>query len=118
MQPYFLVCVNFALVATDIVETLEDMGLGKPVVAGSEGEALPLLAALPPGAPLRLAVVEAAPQAFATSLLQATLDAMGAKVVLISDTTEPAPEPRRYPLLPKPFFTDDLIRLLAGCRLA
>ncbi|TVP73153.1 MAG: hypothetical protein EA339_04140 [Rhodobacteraceae bacterium] len=116
MQSYFLVCVRFSLVAKDVVATLEDMGLGKPLVAANETEALSRLAELPPGAAVHLALIEAAPDEFPTSILETTLDALGTKIVLISDAPGTSLGALRYTVLRTPFFTDDLIDLILGKR--
>ncbi len=116
MQSYFLVCVRFSLVATDIVATLEEMGLGTPLVAGGEEEALRHLTALPPGAALRVAVVEAPPAQFSTSPLRVRLDAMDARTILMSGAPTEVAEPHSFPVLPTPFFTEDLIALITGAR--
>lgn len=108
MRSFFMVVVEFSLVAKDITATLQDMGFGAPLVARTPDDALHLLATLANPADLRLAVVQAVPAQFATSSLARTLDAMGTRVLFLTEPTEPAPEGN---VLPLPFFTDDLRRL-------
>ena len=108
MQTYFLVCVNVPLVASDVTTTLEELGLGVPLVANTAEDALAMLAGLEAGASVGHALVQIAPADFATSALRASLDRLGAKVVLFHDDL-PSVEPALpFPVLTPPFFTEDL----------
>lgn len=108
MQTYFLVCVRVPLVASDVTTTLKQLGLGVPLVANSAEEALEMLAGLEDGASLGHALVQVAPDTFATSALRGALDRMGAKVVLLHDDLPTAEDTLHFPVLTPPFFTEDL----------
>lgn len=108
MNSFFLVLVNFSLVAKDVTATLEQMGIGDPLVANSEDEALGLLTNLEAGNGIKLAVVQVAPASFAVSALREVLERLGAKVVLLHDSLTSDHDLSPYPILSLPFFTEDL----------
>jgi len=110
MNSFFLVFVNFSLVAKDVTATLKQMGLGDPLIASSEDDAVTLLASLDSGTAVKLAVVQASPAEFAVSALRDVLEKIGAEVVLLHDNmVAEAP----YPILSVPFFTDDLEQIVS-----
>ncbi|MFN3662910.1 hypothetical protein [Yoonia sp.] len=113
MNSFFLVFVNFSLVAKDVTATLEQMGLGDPLIAASEQDALSKLAALEQGMQVRLAVIQATPAVFAASALRNTLEMLGTKVVLLNDGIPRDNAGSPYPVLSLPFFTEDLEALVA-----
>lgn len=113
MQEFFLVLVNFSIVAKDVSSTLEQMGIGAPLVPRAEAEAIKMLAVLDGGAALRLAVVQRDPAAFTHSPLRVALENRGAKIILVHDTAVTEPEVIPYPVLTIPFFTEDLEQAIA-----
>jgi len=116
MQKFFLVCVNVPLVAKDISTTLEQLGLGVPLVAGSTDEAMVMLAQLPADARVSYALVQTAPAVFAASALRTALDGLRAKTVLLHDDLPSAEPALSYPVLTLPFFTEDLEGAIASFR--
>ncbi|MGL4413744.1 hypothetical protein [Roseinatronobacter monicus] len=116
MQKFFLVCVNVPLVAKDISTTLEQLGLGVPLVAGSIDEAMVMLTQLPIDARVAYALVQAAPAEFAASALRTALDGLKARTILLHDDLSPADPVLDYPILTLPFFTEDLEGAIASFR--
>lgn len=116
MQRFFLVCVSVPLVAKDVTTTLEQLGLGVPLVATSADEALAILDRLDAGATLSHALVQVAPEAFGASPLRSALDRLGARVVLLHDDAGPASPAPDFPILCPPFFTEDLEGAIAALR--
>lgn len=116
MQEFFLVCVNVPLVAKDISTTLEQLGLGVPLVAGSNDEAIVMLTQLPADAHVSYALVQSAPAVFVASALRTALDGLKAKTVLLHDDLSPAESEPNYPVLTLPFFTEDLEGAIASFR--
>lgn len=116
MQKFFLVCVHVPLVAKDISTTLEQLGLGVPLVAESTDEAIGILTQLPPDADVAYALVQSAPEEFAASPLRTALDGLQAKTVLLHDNVPPADPALSYPVLTLPFFTEDLEGVIASFR--
>jgi len=114
MDGKFLVFVNFSIVAKDVSTTLEQMGVGIPMVAGTEEEALALMADLADGASLRLAVVQLSPEAFLHSALRPQLEQRGAHVILLHDGVHISETPPPYAVLAVPFFTEDLEKMVTG----
>jgi uncharacterized protein YoxC len=108
MNPVFLVYVNFSLVAKDVTATLEQMGIGDPLIASSTEDALGKLASLASDMEVKLAIIQATPAAFAVSSLRDALERLGAKVVLLHDTITSDEPKSPYPILSLPFFTEDL----------
>lgn len=114
MDSCFLVCVSFALVAKDVTATLQQHGMGRPIIATTQSAALEELQAIEHRTDLRLAVVQMPPVLFAASPLQTVLRAMGVPVILLDDGPLPAEADMIYPILTIPFFTEDLERVLVA----
>ncbi len=112
MQKSFLVLSGFALLARDVSATIEQMGLGIPLLARSEDEALSLLDNLEPGAAIPMAIMEMGPDDFMRSPLRAALGARGVETVLLSSSIEEATETPGLTVLSMPVFSEDLERLL------
>lgn len=116
MERFFLVCVSVPLVARDVTTTLEQLGLGVPLVATSNDEALDLVGRLDAKATLTHALVQVAPEAYAASALRSALDRLGAKVILLHDDPPAADPAPVFPVLTPPFFTEDLEGAIAALR--
>lgn len=114
MDGKFLVFVNFSIIAKDVSTTLEQLGMGIPLIAASEAEALALMTDLAEGAALRLAVVQLSPEDFSISPLRDILEQRGAHVILLHDEVHVSETAPPYPVLAVPFFTEDLERMVAG----
>lgn len=112
MTNCFLVSVNFALVAKDVAATLQQHDMGKPLIAATQPEAIAKLQALPQDHILRIAVVQMQPDLYAASPLNAILKSLGVPVVLLVDGPVPQTVDQICPVLPLPFFTEDLERAL------
>ncbi len=117
MTNSFLVCVNFALVAKDVTATLQQNGMGKPLIATTQPEAIVKLQALGHDDVLRIAVVQMQPELFAASPLSIALKSLCVPVILLVDGPVPEAADQVCPVLPLPFFTEDLERMLTGLSL-
>lgn len=112
MENCFLVCVNFALVAKDVTATLQQKGMGRPLIALTQDEALAVLQNQANDCTLRMAVVQMPPALFVGSALQTMLKVLGVPVILLDDGPLPEPADMMYKILTLPFFTEDLEHIL------
>lgn len=112
MDNCFLVCVNFALVAKDVTATLQQKGMGRPLVAATQTEAIAALQALTGDGVLRIAVVQMPPALFAASPLHTVLKVLGVPVILLDDGPASDATDMVYRILSLPFFTEDLERVI------
>lgn len=111
MRSYCLVLVDLALVGRDIAVTLEQSGLGVPVISTHEADALERLSQLEPTGTVHLAVIQADVDTFTQSKLGALLLQAGSKIILINDGLAQTTV-GTFPLLKLPFFTEDLEQML------
>lgn len=112
MRDYFLVLARFGIVAQDIAATLEERGLGAPLISLKEEDALAQLSGLDPGAVLRMAVIQRDRDSDTQEALKDALKRAGCTIIWLENspgaTTDEADQ-----VLPLPFFTEDLEQVLA-----
>ena len=111
-RPAYLIVLRHVLVAQDIAMTIADRDPGAPVVTvASASEALPALAGLDRVA---VAFVAEAPRALRGSDLGRAIEARGGRVVLIGEAAEAEGTALGFPVLARPFSTEDILAHLPG----
>lgn len=107
-QSAFLVVGQTGIVLQDIIATIESTCSGwRGVAAHTMDAALDLL----DDVEVRLAFVVAAPQEFVASRLAARLNQSGARVVLMGDAAEEFGTDAAFPVLHRPFASDDIVAI-------
>ncbi len=105
-QSAFLVVGQTGIILYDMMATLEATFAGwRGVATCTVDAALDLL----DDVPVRIAFIAAAPRDFAGSPLAARLHQSGARIVLMGDAAEESATTSTYPVLHRPFRTDDIV---------
>ncbi|WP_175546768.1 hypothetical protein [Natronohydrobacter thiooxidans] len=92
--------------------TLQQKGLGIPLIVTTPEEALVALGSLADDCMLRVAVVQMPAAQFAASSLCAALRNRSVPVIILDDGPPDAAADLAFPILALPFFTEDLERIL------
>jgi hypothetical protein len=88
MTGHFLIVADFSILARDLSATLERMGLGVPLIASSDAQAIEVLSKLDSEAEVALAVLHMAPEEFSRSNLRAVLNKSGTQIVMVESDGE------------------------------
>jgi hypothetical protein len=111
-RPAYLIVLRHVLVAQDIAMTIADRDPGASVVTvASPSEALPALAGVDR---LSVAFVAEAPRVLRGSDLAQAIAARGGRVVLIGEAAEAEGTALGFPVLTRPFSTEDILEHLAA----
>lgn len=114
MPDLCLIFEPLRVVAKDLAATLRDLTGCDPLLATSEVEALMQLGTLAPDTPLTTAFVHLDARSFQESPLKALLEQRGARIVLTATQAGHDHATLPWPVLPRPFATADVHRVLAA----
>ena len=111
-RPAYLIVLRHVVVAQDIAMTIADRDPGARVVTvASPAEALPALGDV---GRLAVAFVAEAPREHRESDLARAIATRGGRVVLIGEAAETEGAELGFPVLARPFSTEDILAHLAG----
>ncbi len=111
-RPAYLIVLRHVVVAQDIAMTIADRDPGAPVVTvASPAEAIPALDGV---GRLAVAFISEAPRVLQDSDLAQAVAARGGRVVLIGEAAEAEGAALGFPVLARPFSTEDILAHLAG----
>ncbi len=106
----FMVMGLNGLVLRDLVGMMKDaFPTLEAITAGNEADALAQLAG---SKGWKYAFLDLGPDAFVASELSKILDALGTKIILLGNAAEDAEKASTFPVLVRPFFAGDILRLL------
>jgi len=106
-RPTYLIVLRHTVVAQDIAMTIADRDPDARIVAvSSPADALPALDGVDR---LTVAFVSEAPRAHRDSDLAQAIATRGGRVVLIGEAAEAEGEELGFPVLTRPFSTDDIL---------